>query len=70
MLGEVKWSDEPFSDDDLERLAQDVLGRLPPPDPPRKAIRVIFVPASVSGRAQTRSGVRVVDAGAVLRSLI
>lgn len=70
LLGEVKWSCEPFEDDELEKLAHDVLGRIPPPDLPREAIRVIFVPASTSGRAQTRSGVRVVDAGAVMRSLM
>ncbi len=53
-----------------DRLLLEVLGRLSPPDLPRKAIRVIFVPSSVSGMTQTRSSVRVVEAGAVLRSLM
>lgn len=33
LLGEVKWSGEPFGDEELERLAQEVLSRLLPGKP-------------------------------------
>ena len=69
LLGEVKWSGKPFEDDELEKLARTVVGRCSPPDLPREVIRVVFVPATVSGMTRTRGGVLVVDAGAVLGSL-
>jgi hypothetical protein len=70
LLGEVKWSAEPFEDARLETIAQDLLGRPLPSGVPGNVVRVIFVPRSASGKGETRGGVRVVEAGAVLRSLI
>jgi len=70
LVGEVKWSVRPLDDGELEMLADEMLGRPLPPDMPRKVVRAIFVSRSTSGMAMTSKGVRVVEAEAVLKSLL
>jgi hypothetical protein len=71
LLGEAKWSANPFSREDLERAAQDLAHRSIPPSVPGGAslVHALFVPAldrSGAAWARGRNDVIVATAGDLL----
>ena len=70
LVGEVKWSVKPVSDAEIERLARALLARPLVPGLPPHTRRVLFVPRTASSLTVTSSGVRVIDADAVMKALV
>jgi hypothetical protein len=70
LAGEVTWSSKPFRRAEIERLAGALLARPLPPGLPPQTRRVLFVPRTASSVTVTDSGVRVIDADAVMKALV
>ena len=64
-LGEVKWSQRPFTRGEIGHLADDLLARTPPPGLPVDAVRVLFVTSTAKG-VEAPEGVKVITAGQVV----
>jgi AAA+ ATPase superfamily predicted ATPase len=68
-VGEVKWSERPFDDVAVRRIAKETRARALPPRMPEDVTRLVFVPAAGKRTARVYEGVRIVDAEAVLACL-
>jgi AAA+ ATPase superfamily predicted ATPase len=68
-VGEVKWSEKPFDDADLARIAREMAARPLPPGMPSDVSRLIFVPSTCRQPARLPDQVRIVDAVSVLSCL-
>lgn len=66
LLGEVKWSRQPFPRKEVERLARELQRRTPPPGLPEDAIRVLFLASVASGVGRAVNGVRIATAKDVI----
>jgi len=66
VVGEAKWSEEPFDLRELERIATSLLHRALPPGVEGDVQRVLFVPKIKSEKSITTSGVHLMDSRAIL----
>ena len=69
LVGEVKWSESPFSSLDVQQIAGSLLARELPPGLPKKIERVVFVPSVKGAGNLANAGWRLVDAASVLECL-
>jgi len=69
LLGEVKWSDKPFTAREISTLSKEMLSRERPPAIPAKTIFVLVVP-SVTRGAKAPDGVRLLTADDILAATL
>jgi len=68
-VGEVKWREAPFDDDEIARVICGMLARPLPPQLPAEILRLVFVPAVDTDVARRHPNVRIVTAEEVLACL-
>ena len=68
LLGEVKWSEKPFRDREIERLSGRLMSRAAPTGLPSECVRVLFLSSVAKGSEYARScgGVEIVTADEVV----
>jgi AAA+ ATPase superfamily predicted ATPase len=69
LLGEVKWSDQPFHTEEIQRLAQMLLNRDAPPGLPRKILRLLVLPA-IAPDASCPPSIRLVTGDDILQATL
>lgn len=67
LLGEVKWSQHPFNQSEVNQLSQELLKRKYPPQLPAKAIRVLILP-TIEDNVQTPDGIYMLTAEDILQA--
>jgi hypothetical protein len=70
LVAEVKWSRKPLGHVEIERLARALLARPLPPGLLPQTRRALFVPRTSSSATVTNAGVHVIDAAAVMKTLV
>ena len=67
LLGEVKWSQHPFTQSEVNQLSQELLKRKYPPKLPAKAIHVLILP-TIEDNVQTPDGIYLLTAKDILQA--